>query len=108
MDVREYRYYRTRWGLAGSSDYKLGNDSNVYARFLYSDFQNYGDRWVYSLNDNTQNAGLPRIQRRQRLRLTPKIVTFHDFRCYRQPRRRWQARAHQHLVFLGRFGFPFT
>jgi TonB-dependent receptor len=58
MDVREYRYYRTRWGLAGSSDYKLGNDSNVYARFLYSDFQNYGDRWVYSLNDNTQNAGL--------------------------------------------------
>ncbi len=64
MDVREYRYYRTRWGLAGSSDYKLGNDSNVYARFLYSDFQNYGDRWVYSLNDNTQNAGLLGFQRR--------------------------------------------
>jgi TonB-dependent receptor len=58
MDVREYRYYRTRWGLAGSTDYQLGNDSNVYARFLYSDFQNYGDRWVYTLNDNTQGAGL--------------------------------------------------
>ncbi len=26
--------------------------------FLYSDFQNYGDRWVYTLNDNTPNAGL--------------------------------------------------
>jgi TonB-dependent receptor len=57
MDVREYRYYRTRWGLAGSSDYKLGDGSNIYARFLYSDFQNYGDRWVYSINDNNPNAG---------------------------------------------------
>jgi TonB-dependent receptor len=58
MDVREYRYYRTRWGMAGSGDYKLGDGSNLYARFLYSDFQNYGDRWVYSLNDNTADAGL--------------------------------------------------
>jgi TonB-dependent receptor len=58
MDVREYRYYRTRWGMAGSGDYKLGDGSNLYARFLYSDFQNYGDRWAYSLNDNTANAGL--------------------------------------------------
>jgi TonB-dependent receptor len=58
MDVREYRYYRTRWGLAGSGDYKLGDGSNIYVRALYSDFQNYGDRWVYSLNDNTPDAGL--------------------------------------------------
>ncbi len=58
MDVREYRYYRTRWGMAGSGDYKLGDGSNLYARFLYSDFQNYGDRWAYSLNDNTADAGL--------------------------------------------------
>ncbi len=48
IDVREYRYYRTRWGLAGSADYKLGEGSNIYARGIYSDFQNYGDRWVYS------------------------------------------------------------
>jgi TonB-dependent receptor len=53
QDVREYRYYRTRWGVTGSTDYKLGEGSNIYARLLYSDFQNYGDRWVYSLNDNT-------------------------------------------------------
>jgi TonB-dependent receptor len=57
-DLREYRYYRSRWGLAGSTDYKLGEGSNIYARFLYSDFKNYGDRWVYSINDNTPNAGL--------------------------------------------------
>ncbi len=53
IDVREYRYYRSRWGVAGTIDYKLGEGSNVYARYLYSNFKNYGDRWVYSLTDNT-------------------------------------------------------
>ena len=58
IDIREYRYYRTRWGIASSADYKLGEGSNIYARLLYSDFQNYGDRWVYSFNDNTPNVTL--------------------------------------------------
>ena len=49
MDVREYRYYRSRWGLAGSADYKLAEGSSIYVRGLYSDFKNFGDRWVYSL-----------------------------------------------------------
>ena len=53
IDEREYRYYRSRWGLAGSADYKLGEGSDIYVRGLYSDFKNYGDRWVYSLTDNT-------------------------------------------------------
>ena len=53
QDIREYRYYRSRWGLTGSADYKIGADSNIYLRGLYSDFKNYGDRWVYSLTDNT-------------------------------------------------------
>jgi TonB-dependent receptor len=66
QDIREYRYYRSRWGLAGSADYKLKEGSSIYIRGLYSDFHNYGDRWVYSLNDNTpgitllgSNGGLP-------------------------------------------------
>jgi TonB-dependent receptor len=54
MDIREYRYYRSRWGLAGSADYKLGDGSGLYLRPFYSDFKNYGDRWVYSLT-----AGAP-------------------------------------------------
>jgi TonB-dependent receptor len=58
IDIREYRYYRTRWGIASSADYKLGEGSNIYARLLYSDFKNYGDRWVYSFNDNTPNVTL--------------------------------------------------
>src|SRR6201984_3091150 len=46
MDIREYRYYRSRWGIAGSADYKLKEGSNIYGRYIYSDFHNYGDRWV--------------------------------------------------------------
>ena len=57
-DIREYRYYRSRWGIAGSADYKLGEGSNIYLHGLYSDFKNFGDRWVYSINDNTQNIQL--------------------------------------------------
>ena len=57
-DIREYQYYRGRWGIAGSSDYKLGDGSDIYARVLYSDFHNYGDRWLYTINDNTQGITL--------------------------------------------------
>jgi TonB-dependent receptor len=53
IDIREYKYYRSRWGLAGSADYKIADGSNIYMRGLYSDFHNYGDRWVYSFTDNT-------------------------------------------------------
>ena len=55
MDIREYRYYRSRWALAGSADYKPTDGSTIYIRGLYSDFHNYGDRWVYSINDNSPN-----------------------------------------------------
>jgi TonB-dependent receptor len=65
IDIREYKYYRTRYGIAGSTDYQLGQGSNIYLRGLFSDFHNFGDRWVYTLNDNSgQNllngsGGLP-------------------------------------------------
>ncbi len=59
MDIREYKYYRSRWGLAGSGDYKPSDGSTIYIRGLYSDFKNYGDRWVYSINDNAFNNGGP-------------------------------------------------
>ncbi len=58
MDVREYKYFRTRWGLGGSTDYKLSEASNIYLRAFFSDFHNYGDRWVYSLVDNTPGIQL--------------------------------------------------
>jgi TonB-dependent receptor len=52
-DVREYRYYRSRWGLAGSLDYRLSEGSSLYAHGLFSNFKNYGDRFDYGINDNT-------------------------------------------------------
>lgn len=58
IDIREYRYYRTRWGLAGSLDFKPSDGSTLYIHGLYSDFKNYGERWVYSLNDNTTGVQL--------------------------------------------------
>jgi TonB-dependent receptor len=46
LDIREYKYYRSRLGFAGGLDYRLGGASGLYVRGLYTDFKNYGDRWV--------------------------------------------------------------
>jgi TonB-dependent receptor len=48
MDLREYQYYRARYGFTGSVDYKINDGSSVYLRSLYSHFNNFGSRWVYS------------------------------------------------------------
>jgi TonB-dependent receptor len=60
-DYRDYRYNRTRFGYTGSIDYKLGEVSGVYLRLLYSHFDNFGDRWVYtpSVNATSDPAGNP-------------------------------------------------
>jgi TonB-dependent receptor len=56
--IREYQYFRPRYGAAGSVDYRIREGSDVYARFLYSDFKNYGDRWAYQIQDNTPNVSV--------------------------------------------------
>jgi TonB-dependent receptor len=49
QDLRFYSYYRSRYGFTGSTDYKLNDPlSGLYARFIYSHFNNFGDRSVYS------------------------------------------------------------
>jgi TonB-dependent receptor len=62
MDLREYRYDRTRWGVAGGLDYKLNEGSGIYARAFYSDFKDFGDKWVYSLSN-----GVPSYSTEKRL-----------------------------------------
>lgn len=57
MDQRDYIYYRTRVGGAGSADYKLREGSDIYLRGLYTDFQDYGHKWVQTLTDGA-NPGL--------------------------------------------------
>jgi len=51
MDLRDYIYYRSRWGMTASADYKLREGSNISLRGLFSTFRNWGNKWVYSLND---------------------------------------------------------
>ena len=51
LDLREYRYDRTCWGIASSFDYKLNEGSLLYAKVFYSDFKDFGDKWVYTLNN---------------------------------------------------------
>jgi TonB-dependent receptor len=57
LDLREYRYQRTRWGIAGSSDYRLNRNSDIYLHYFYSDFKDYGNKWVYTLNDDVCEPG---------------------------------------------------
>lgn len=45
--IREYRYYRNRWGYAGTADYKFSQFSSIYLKGLYSNLQDYGDKWYY-------------------------------------------------------------
>jgi len=51
MDFRDYIYNRTRWGGTGSVDYKLNQGSGIALRGLYSNFRNWGNKWVYTMND---------------------------------------------------------
>jgi TonB-dependent receptor len=63
MDIREYRYQRKRYGFGGSLDYKLKDPiSGLYLHYFDSDFKDYGNKWVYSLND----GGNPKFSTSQR------------------------------------------
>jgi TonB-dependent receptor len=53
MDLRDYVYYRTRWGATASADYKLKEGSDIALRGLFSTFRNWGNKWVYTLQDGT-------------------------------------------------------
>ncbi len=59
IDLRDYRYYRARYGFSGTVDYKFSDASSIYVRGLYSHFNNFGDRWVYSPSINTDSNTSP-------------------------------------------------
>jgi TonB-dependent receptor len=52
-DIREYRYYRTRYGFTGSVDYKFNDATSIWVRGLYSHFDNFGDRSVFTPTINS-------------------------------------------------------
>ncbi len=47
-DLRDYQYYRGRWGIGGTLDYRLSDTSNLFLKGLYSHFDNFGSDWIYS------------------------------------------------------------
>ncbi len=47
--VQQYLYDRTRYGFAGSLDYKLNEGSDLYAHSLFSNFRDYGQKYAYQL-----------------------------------------------------------
>jgi TonB-dependent receptor len=54
MDFRDYVYNRTRWGATATLDYKLNEGSDIALRTLFSTFRNWGNKWVYTMNDGGQ------------------------------------------------------
>jgi TonB-dependent receptor len=64
MDIREYRYFRDRLGFGGSLDYKLKEPtSGLFLHYFFSDFKDYGNKWVYTLSD----GGAPEFSTSSRL-----------------------------------------
>ena len=53
MGIREYRYYRGRYGFTGSVDYKFNDSTSIWVRGLYSHFNNFGDRSEFTPNINS-------------------------------------------------------
>jgi TonB-dependent receptor len=45
IHLREYMQRRHRYGFAGSTDYRLHNDSSAYVRGLFAEFKDFGDTW---------------------------------------------------------------
>ncbi len=52
-DQRDYRYFRSRWGLGGTLDYRLNETSSIYLKYLYAKFYDSGDDWIYTPSIHT-------------------------------------------------------
>jgi hypothetical protein len=59
LNVQEYLYDRTRYGFAGALDYKLAEDSDLYAHGLFSNFRDYGQKFQYELSGPAGSGGVP-------------------------------------------------
>jgi TonB-dependent receptor len=73
IHLREYMQRRHRYGFAGSTDYRLHNDSSAYVRGLFAEFKDFGDTWnvqenvgnllTQTTSDNTGNVVLRHLNR---------------------------------------------
>ena len=63
MYVQQYLYDRTRYGFAGSLDYKLNEGSDLYAHGLFSNFRDFGQKYAYQLKLGKKDAYHTSIRR---------------------------------------------
>ena len=54
--VQQYLYDRTRYGIAGSLDYKLNEGSDLFAHGLFSNFRDFGQKYAYQLKAGKKDA----------------------------------------------------
>ena len=54
--VQQYLYDRTRYGTAGSVDYKLNENSDLYVHGLFSNFRDFGQKFAYQLKAGKKDA----------------------------------------------------
>ncbi len=54
--VQQYLYDRTRYGFAGSLDYKLNDNSDLYVHSLFSNFRDFGQKYAYQLKAGKKDA----------------------------------------------------
>jgi hypothetical protein len=57
IDENEYLYDRTRYGFAAALDYKLSENSDLYAHGLFSNFRDYGEKYEYEYKNGVDNSG---------------------------------------------------
>jgi TonB-dependent receptor len=73
INLRDYHYDRTRYGFAGTLDYKFSDVATAYLRGLYSHFNDNGENWNYILTpgnftsptttDDTGSTNLTNVER---------------------------------------------
>ncbi|MGC2620505.1 MAG: carboxypeptidase regulatory-like domain-containing protein, partial [Acidobacteriaceae bacterium] len=56
MYIQQYLYDRTRYGFAGSVDYKLADNSDLYVHGLFSNFRDFGQKFAYQLKAGGKDA----------------------------------------------------
>ena len=54
--IQMYLYNHTRWGLGGSLDYKLSDNSDLFVHGIFTNFKDYGQKYTYDIVSATESS----------------------------------------------------
>ena len=57
ISLNEYFYNHTRYGFGGSLDYKVSDNSDLFAHGIYSNFKDYGQKFEYDIGNSANGNG---------------------------------------------------